>query len=1048
MSPLGAPGSSRRVLRPKVRPDPMLTESIELRQATFVLPRTGQRLKGLVNLRDPPETEAVFDDEVDPEERHGLLSNEIETRHDTFSTKISAQARELWTWIYKTGTAEQSIGIFKCSLAYLLGSMATFIPVISTFLGHQDGKHMVATVTVYFHPARTIGSMYRASICALLAFCYSAFLSITSMLLENLFQDTLDMPVFGHALVLIVFVGGGLGFVGWTKQRLGDPLVNVACSLTALSTITILTKEGSVQSGDLSLEKISQVLKMVIMGVIFAMAVSFLIVPISARRKLRGNLVTVTDTLATMLALITHAFLIGSEEELKSAEFMDAETKHRKAYAQLDNLVREAKLEHFVAGTEKEYRLEKKLVRWVQDITHNMGGLRSAAELQFSLIRETIARESGTSTEVPTPYADYVASLERSWSYPESSFLEPIAERPEEELSPGGSINISEQESGLGPNNEEPLLPADVFTIFISHLGPSMRSLAFTLKEIFSEIPFGPAPKYKVSVNNRLHTSLDRALDLYRTSRQKTLKSLYEQTEAMKLKTPDAEADLEEVSASCGHFSFSLLEFGEQLHELLAILDELQLETEERPNGRSWSWMKFWRVDQNIPDPELSNGAESNRLRELSRAMGSEHRITAAVRARLRPPNETTVKERVGYRLWKSLKFFRRDDTKYAIKVGAGAALYALPAFLPSIRPIYQHWRGEWGLLSYMLVCSMTIGASNTTGYARFLGTCLGAVCAILAWYITGGNVFGLAFFGWLMSTWTAWITIARGNGPMGRFIMLTYNLSVLYAYSLSQKDADADEDEGGQNPIITEIALHRVVAVLSGCIWGIIITRLIWPISARSRLKDGLSILWLRLGLVWKRDPLTTMAKNGRSIVYMTARERLELERFLTRLESLLVASRSEFELRCAFNDGPYADIIRRSRSMVNAFHAMNLELMKSDTVTEGEITLLQYTAVERQQLSARISHLLTVMASSMKLEYPLSDVLPSIDHARDRLLGRIYRYRQDHEVSQLTTDEDCALLYAYILVTGQLSREIMEIIADIGQLFGVLSEDVVQLV
>lgn len=49
------------------------------------------------------------------------------------------------------------------------------------------------------------------------------------------------------------------------------------------------------------------------------------------------------------------------------------------------------------------------------------------------------------------------------------------------------------------------------------------------------------------------------------------------------------------------------------------------------------------------------------------------------------------------------------------------------------------------------------------------------------------------------------------------------------------------------------------------------------------------------------------------------------------------------------------------------------------------------------------------------MKLEYPLSDVLPSIDHARDRLLARIYRYRLDREASQQTTDEDCALLYAY---------------------------------
>lgn len=49
------------------------------------------------------------------------------------------------------------------------------------------------------------------------------------------------------------------------------------------------------------------------------------------------------------------------------------------------------------------------------------------------------------------------------------------------------------------------------------------------------------------------------------------------------------------------------------------------------------------------------------------------------------------------------------------------------------------------------------------------------------------------------------------------------------------------------------------------------------------------------------------------------------------------------------------------------------------------------------------------------MKLEYPLGDVLPSIEHARDRLLARIYRYRLDHEASQQTTDEDCGLLYAY---------------------------------
>lgn len=110
-------------------------------------------------------------------------------------------------------------------------------------------------------------------------------------------------------------------------------------------------------------------------------------------------------------------------------------------------------------------------------------------------------------------------------------------------------------------------------------------------------------------MNGRLRISLDRALDLYKESREKTLAALYQQKETMKLKTREAEADLEEVSASCGHFSFSLLEFGEQLREMLSILDELQLEVEERPKGRTWSWLKVWQWSKNM---ETTNIASSD----------------------------------------------------------------------------------------------------------------------------------------------------------------------------------------------------------------------------------------------------------------------------------------------------------------------------------------------------------------------------------------------------------------------------------------------------
>lgn len=83
---------------------------------------------------------------------------------------------------------------------------------------------------------------------------------------------------------------------------------------------------------------------------------------------------------------------------------------------------------------------------------------------------------------------------------------------------------------------------------------------------------------------------------------------------------------------------------------------------------------------------------------------------------------------------------------------------------------------------------------------------------------------------------------------------MLTYNLSCLYAYSLSVKEGVDDEDEGGAHPFMLEIALHRVVAVLSGVIWGLIITRMIWPISATQKFKGSCSLfLFFLYQAVWR---------------------------------------------------------------------------------------------------------------------------------------------------------------------------------------------------
>lgn len=531
-----------------------------------------------------------------------------------------------------------------------------------------------------------------------------------------------------------------------------------------------------------------------------------------------------------------------------------------------------------------------------------------------------------------------------------------------------------------------------------------------------------------MTLNPRFVSSLEDAVELYDQSREDALLKIYDFQEVNKKRSIDVEADFEEIAASCGVFSYALQDFANEMKNYLYVYDDLQLEVDERPKGRTWDWLKIWRRSQ-----QSKPGSDFEPFNPVDQEADGPSKVASPGYRRI----DMAEKEKLGriaafrYRIWKALAIFRRDDTKFAIKVGAGAALYALPSFINSTRPIYQHFRGEWGLLSYMLVCSMTIGASNTTGYARFFGTCLGAVCAVVAWTLSGGNPFALAFFGWVMSLWTAYIIVALGKGPMGRFIMLTYNLSCLYAYSLSVKDLDDDDDEGGISPIISQIAFHRVVAVLTGCLWGIIITRLIWPISARQKLKDGLSLLWLRMGLIWKRPPLECRLHGKTEDVYMDIAEESHLHRFLAQLEKLKDSATSEMSLRGPFPEKAYKRLLCSTGGMLDAFHLMNVMIGKEARVSPGEAAILESTTTERAQLSLRISHLFqgkssrwcrvgqmltwSVMASSLKLEYPLSDALPSIDHTRDRLLSKIYGFRKGDKAAVIASDKDFALLYTY---------------------------------
>ena len=349
-------------------------------------------------------------------------------------------------------------------------------------LGEQQGKHMVATVTVYFHPARSIGSMFEAMLCAAVAFLYAAFVSFSSMGVSIFFGRTLDLIEVGHAIILIVFCGAGLGFVGWVKQRVSHPLVNISTSLTSLAIITVLTKEGAVQAAQFSDEKVTQVMLMILMGVAATTAVSLLIDPVSARKELRSDLVKINYSFSDQLTAITRAFLQGTEAELQEQSYLETVTQFKKLSGSMVKNLKEAKYEHYLLGTEKEYDLEAKTVSCMQRLGQNIGGLRSAATTEFLLLAQP---------ETDRSHSDWGARLLHSQGssfydsgnarspISDASILGPIDEAFEPLSSEPDNINGTEEGETQSPREISSRLPplksqADIFTRFIVRLGPSM----------------------------------------------------------------------------------------------------------------------------------------------------------------------------------------------------------------------------------------------------------------------------------------------------------------------------------------------------------------------------------------------------------------------------------------------------------------------------------------------------------------------------------------------------------------------------------------------
>lgn len=137
--------------------------------------------------------------------------------------------------------------VLKCSFAYFIGSLFTFIPYLNSLVGHnRRSSHIIATTTVFFNPAKTRGGMVEATgygwayvlfaltvsanwLCAMVNALLANAPRLTqiclgSMLTSDYYIDR-DMETVAHVISLGFWLAGSAFVISFLKAYWNKPPV-------------------------------------------------------------------------------------------------------------------------------------------------------------------------------------------------------------------------------------------------------------------------------------------------------------------------------------------------------------------------------------------------------------------------------------------------------------------------------------------------------------------------------------------------------------------------------------------------------------------------------------------------------------------------------------------------------------------------------------------------------------------------------------------------------------------------------------------------------
>lgn len=921
--------------------------------------------------------------------------------------------------------------VLKCSIAYLVASMGVYWTPFDNFLGVTDSKHVVATTAVYFHPARTKGSMHQLIMFVVISLLFSFLLSLSCRSISTFFFNSGEDEIsFGIDLVISSI---GLAFVAFMKQKVNKATFNTACSLASISIITCIVKEGSMNSSIVPMKRLISTSQVVFVGSCVSVASCYLLWPKSAVKQLRSSLNDCFNVMSLLVSVTTHRFLNGETLTKKESEIF---ALLMKICNDLQGSMEEAGYELRFVGKEAELSSYQEIVDATISLLRHLSALRSSLEMQWQLLHES-DRGTGAATE---------ASSTRSLDSFHSSDIH--LSQSVENLSSLSNPDLM----GYRDADEGAMYPSQLFDLFVFYLAPSIKLFVFTVKEVLSAVPFeqkyvGDKEQDMFVKSSKYQSSLLKAIELFQSKQAHSFRKIYSQ-EIFKPDNQMFKTDQEEVTACCGNFASLLGLFGEELIRFLQLTEHYEVVAKTSP--RSWSFLKFWRKKD--LDSEKKQSTYETDFVEALREFKAQFSSTIANTQ----PTETTglisrktKVENFRMWLWESLYFFRRIDIQFGLRVGVGAFCIGLIAFIPLTKDLFVEWRLEWTMVIYCIMMSKSLGGTTMTAKWRFVGTFLGAFIAWVVWELTEGNEYALATTGFLLSLPCFYIVIYwKKNNAFGRFILLTYNLTALYSYSMTQKESE-DGHEGGDKPIVGAIAYHRFVSVSIGIAWALFVATCFMPNSARKRLKSGLTVLWLRMGVIWNSDPLDYKSSENGPARLVGLKDYKGTSSLFAECQTLLKQAPLELRLKGRLPTHIYSDLLKSTSNILDAFQNIKLMFEVDPWLTPNEEFVLKFIENEREELEHRIFLIFYMLASALALGFPLPAKPASTEHARNRMLLKLSEVRSQRDNGNISlSNEDYVLLYSYLLVTSTITNELDNIFELIKQLLGGFSEEIFYLV